>query len=123
MKIRYAKNLITGAIDTQSGGVEGEQAFLVEMRSNMIGDGASGITPEDVEVGWMEQNALGTLQAAYEASLITPTIQWERDMASSDETLPRYAEDILDGMPDKSGVAQISMDRLQAKKDLRATKP
>jgi hypothetical protein len=47
---------------------------------------------------------------------------WENSMHYSDLTLPRYAEDILDGM-DKSGVAQISLDRLQAKKDLRATKP
>jgi hypothetical protein len=122
MKIRYAKNLITGAIETQSGGVEGEQAFLDSMRSNMIGDGSNGLTPADVEVGWMEQNALRTLQAAYEASLITPTIQWERDMASSDETLPRYVEDILDGM-DKSSVPQVTLDRLQEKKILRATKP
>ena len=44
-------------------------------------------------------------------------------MGMSDGTLPRFAEDILDGMPDKSGVAQITLDRLQAKKDLRATKP
>jgi len=70
-KIRYAKNLITGAIETQSGGVEGEQAFLDTMRSNMIGDGASGITPEDVEVGWMEMDTLVALQAAHEVSLET----------------------------------------------------
>jgi len=48
---------------------------------------------------------------------------WVEDMARSDAILPRYAEDILDGMADKSGVAQISLDRLQEKKDLRATKP
>ena len=49
---------------------------------------------------------------------------WVEDMARSDtELLPRAMEDMLDGMPDKSGVAQITLDRLQAKKDLRATKP
>jgi len=48
---------------------------------------------------------------------------WVEDMDKSDRNLPRYAEDILDGMADKSGVPQISLDRLQAKKDLRATKP
>jgi hypothetical protein len=49
---------------------------------------------------------------------------WVEDMARSDtELLPRYAEDILDGMPNKLSVAKITLDRLQAKKDLRATKP
>jgi len=54
----------------------------------------------------------------------TPIETWVEDMARSDtELLPRAMEDMLDGMPDKSGVAQITLDRLQAKKDLRATKP
>ena len=49
---------------------------------------------------------------------------WVEDMARSDTALlSRAMEDMLDGMPDKSGVAQITLDRLQAKKDLRATKP
>jgi hypothetical protein len=49
---------------------------------------------------------------------------WVEEMARSDKTLlPRTMEDMLDGMPDKSGVAQITLDKLQAKKDLRATKP
>ena len=49
--------------------------------------------------------------------------EWGNAMMGTDSSMPRYAEDILDGMPDKSGVAQITLDRLQAKKDLRATKP
>ena len=48
---------------------------------------------------------------------------WVEDMHRSDVILPRWGEDILDGMANKSGVPQISLDRLQAKKDLRATKP
>jgi hypothetical protein len=48
---------------------------------------------------------------------------WVEDMASSDAILPRWGEDILDGMPNKLSVAKITLDRLQAKKDLRATKP
>ena len=49
---------------------------------------------------------------------------WVESMHISDSTLlSRAMEDMLDGMPDKSGVAQITLDRLQAKKDLRATKP
>jgi hypothetical protein len=48
---------------------------------------------------------------------------WVEDMARSDAILPRWGEDMLEGMPDKSGVAQITLDRLQTKKDLRATQP
>ena len=48
---------------------------------------------------------------------------WVEDMHRSDAILPRWGEDILDGMPDKSGVNQISLDRLQAKKDLRGERP
>ena len=49
--------------------------------------------------------------------------EWKESMVESDRQLPRYAEDILDGMPNKLSVAKITLDRLQAKKDLRATKP
>jgi hypothetical protein len=55
MKIRYAKNLITGSIETQDGGTEGVQSDLDLMQSNMIGDGANGLTPANVEVGWEEE--------------------------------------------------------------------
>jgi len=48
---------------------------------------------------------------------------WKDAMQKTDSFLPRFAEDILDGMADKSGVAQITLDRLQSKKELRATKP
>ena len=44
-------------------------------------------------------------------------------MQETDHGMPRYVEDILDSIVDKSGVAQITLDKLQAKKDLRATKP
>ena len=60
-------------------------------------------------------------EAANEAA--KPMNNWKEAMGMSDGTLPRFAEDILDGMPDKSGVAQITLDNLQAKKDLRAIKP
>ena len=49
--------------------------------------------------------------------------EWKESMVESDRQLPRYAEDILDAMPDKSGVAQITLDRLQAKKDKRGERP
>ena len=48
---------------------------------------------------------------------------WVEDMARSDAILPRYAEDILDGMPNKLSVAKITLDRLQAKKDKRGERP
>ena len=49
--------------------------------------------------------------------------EWKGTIHETDSGMPRYAEDILDGMADKSGVNQITLDRLQEKKDLRATKP
>ena len=52
-----------------------------------------------------------------------PMNDWLENMATTDHGMPRYAEDILDSIADKSGVAQITLDKLQAKKDLRATKP
>ena len=48
---------------------------------------------------------------------------WKDSMEATDSSMPRYAEDILDGMADKSGEAQICLDRLQAKKELRGAKP
>tara|TARA_R100001244_G_scaffold115853_1_gene85963 strand:- start:82 stop:336 length:255 start_codon:yes stop_codon:yes gene_type:complete len=51
-----------------------------------------------------------------------PMEKWKEAIQATDSSMPRYAEDILDGM-DKSGVAQILLDRLQSKKELRATKP
>jgi len=50
-------------------------------------------------------------------------LNWKSSMQGTDSGMSRTMEDILDGMPDKSGVAQITLDKLQAKKDLRATKP
>ena len=52
-----------------------------------------------------------------------PMEDWKASISALDSDMPRFAEDILDGMADKSGVVQILLDRLQAKKDLRATKP
>ena len=55
---------------------------------------------------------------------VNDELPWEEKMSNSDiNMMSRVVEDILDGMPDKSGVAQITLDRLQVKKDLRATKP
>ena len=52
-----------------------------------------------------------------------PMNDWKSSMQETDYGMPRTMEDMLDGMPDKSSVAQITLDKLQAKKDLRATKP
>ena len=54
---------------------------------------------------------------------LTPYQQWHNEISKLDKDMPRSLEDMLDGMPDKSGVAQITLDRLQAKKTLRETKP
>jgi hypothetical protein len=52
-----------------------------------------------------------------------PMNDWKLSMQGTDGGMPRFAEDILDGMANKLSVPQITLDRLQAKKDLRATKP
>jgi hypothetical protein len=52
-----------------------------------------------------------------------PMEDWKESMQRTDHGMPRYAEDILDTMSNRSSVPQITLDRLQAKKDLRATKP
>ena len=57
------------------------------------------------------------------AEIPTPIEAWKHAIARTDRQMPRFAEDILDGMPDKSGVAQITLDRLQEKKILREAKP
>ena len=48
---------------------------------------------------------------------------WKGSIEATDSGMPRVVEDILDGMPDKSGVAQITLDRLQAKKNKRGERP
>ena len=48
---------------------------------------------------------------------------WKASMQETDNDMPRYVEDILDTMSNKSSVPQITLDKLQEKKDLRATKP
>jgi len=53
----------------------------------------------------------------------TPYQHWHNEISKLDKDMSRSMEDILDGMPNKLSVAKITLDRLQAKKDLRATKP
>jgi hypothetical protein len=48
---------------------------------------------------------------------------WRASMVNTDIAMPRVVEDILDGMPNKLGVAQFTLDILQAKKDKRSEKP
>jgi len=98
MKTRYAKNLITGSIETQSGGTEGNQADLDVMRSNMIGDGANGLTPANVEVGWEEEAIVLEWAKSFTDSLKT----------YSDKRKESYppATDYLDGVV-KGDQAQI----------------
>ena len=69
-----------------------------------------------------EENAARDAEEAAHAA-VKPMNDWKESMGMSDGTLPRYVEAILDSIADKSGVAQITLDKLQAKKDLRATKP
>ena len=84
-------------------------------RHHMTSDGPVPFTQEEETARDAEELAWANAK---------PMNDWKITMQRADNDLmPRYAEDILDGMADKSGVAQIALDRLQAKKDLRATKP
>ena len=71
MRLRYAKNLKTGSVETQGEGTEGNQADLDLMRTNMIGDGANGLTPSDVEVGWEEEETVLGWIKDFNESLMT----------------------------------------------------
>ena len=105
--------------------IQEDGSFLVN--KNLTADDATQLTVPD-DMGnrhrvmiqeWIDE---GNTPGPY----IGPTAleNWVEEMARSDtELLSRMMEDMLDGMADKSGVAQITLDKLQAKKDLRATKP
>lgn len=50
---------------------------------------------------------------------------WERDMRISDEEIPRWAEDLFDGMSNaaRQRVAPETVAKMAAKKQLRASRP
>ena len=83
-------------------------------RHHMTSDGPVPFTQEEETARDAEELAWANAK---------PMNDWLENMATTDHGMSRVNEDILDGMADKSGVAQITLDRLQAKKDLRATKP
>ena len=81
---------------------------LVALGNNKV----DSIPPSDhIKSKWDGSNWSEVLQTAME--------DWKADMQRTDESMPRYVEDILDGMPNKLSVAKITLDKLQAKKDLR----
>ena len=83
-------------------------------RHHMTSDGPVPFTQEEETARDAEELAWANAK---------PMNDWKEVMSASDSSMSRVNEDILDGMADKSGVPQITLDRLQAKKDLRATKP
>ena len=84
-------------------------------RHHMTADGPVPFTAQ-------EETEFDARQSAYDDAY--PMFKWKEAMQASDSALlSRTMKDILDGMPNKLSVAKITLDRLQAKKDLRATKP
>ena len=75
----------------------------------------------DVPLTPQEEIDLDAEWATYNAGI--PMRDWKASISALDFDMPRSLEDVLEGMPDKSGVAKTTLDRLQAKKDLRGTKP
>tara|TARA_R100001086_G_C11722481_1_gene227290 strand:- start:19 stop:357 length:339 start_codon:yes stop_codon:yes gene_type:complete len=110
---RYVKNKATGKIVVSGD----DDSFSVTSCEDFITSRGLNLADYDIGLG------TGVEVDAMRESALTATQLWERDIKSSDKFMPRYAEDILDGMPNKLSVAKITLDRLQAKKDLRATKP
>ena len=78
---------------------------------------------DGVKIPYTAQEEIDRDVEEAEAEAQRPMMVWKRKMQKTDNGMSRVNEDILDGMADKSGVAQITLDKLQAKKDLRATKP
>lgn len=54
-----------------------------------------------------------------------PMKDWEESMRNSDQSLPRWGEDLYDAMnpADQANVSQQTKDLVASKKALRATKP
>ena len=82
-----------------------------------------GVIVNPVQQEMSPAEAITHAEALAVTAAAKPMTDWTRAMVRSDRKLPRWGEDILDGMPNKLSVAKITLDRLQAKKDLRATKP
>ena len=70
-----------------------------------------------------EENTARDAEELHYNTVKKPMRDWKLSMQRTDDFMPRVVEDILDGMPDKSGVAQITLDRLQAKKTKRGERP
>ena len=83
-------------------------------RHHMTSDGPVPFTQEEETARDAEELAWANAK---------PMNDWKASMQETDSGMPRYVEDILDTMSNKSSVPQITLDKLQAKKDLRATKP
>ena len=122
--MRYSKRISTGIIlGDMSGGDPSNPIHLEGLRDSAI---QQGIPLEDIEVGYATNQEVVDMWKEQSADFYVnnPLEKWKEDMQRADNDLmPRYAEDILGGMADKSGVAQITLDQLQAKKDLRDAKP
>jgi len=82
-----------------------------------------GVIANPVQQEMTPAEAITHAEALAVTAAAKPMTDWTRAMIRSDKKLPRWGEDILDGMADKSGVAQITLDRLQAKKEKRGERP
>jgi hypothetical protein len=134
---RYAKHKTTGeVIHYQSGGDNNRKTGMSDSEWQELKDARLDTVRQhalkthniaDIDVGWATLAEINQWEIDYEDTQTVggrPMINWRVTMKESDTALlPRYAEDILDGMPNKLSVAKTTLDRLQAKKILRETKP
>jgi len=98
MRLRYAKNLKTGSVETQGEGTEGNQADLDLMRTNMIGDGANGLTPSDVEVGWEEEETVLGWIKDFNESLMTYADKRKEEYPTIEECVHAILDNELDAL-------------------------
>tara|TARA_Y100000310_G_C20355232_1_gene656312 strand:- start:26 stop:403 length:378 start_codon:yes stop_codon:yes gene_type:complete len=117
---RYSKQISTGKmLEYQKGGDDNPD--LKEMRLDTLKQNAinGGIPESDIEVGWATWEQIQTWFIADQS----PLDNWMKEMRASDSSMiPRWSEDILDKIG-TTDLAEQTLDKYNAKKALRATKP
>jgi len=104
------------------------EKFYTDNNGNFLGTFAGGAVPpaKAIEV------PTAPAHAAYQWNGTTwvedaakPMREWQKQIAETDQTMPRYAEDIIDAMdaPSRARIVQVTLDKYNAKKALRASKP
>tara|TARA_R110000823_G_C15488294_1_gene451625 strand:+ start:35 stop:409 length:375 start_codon:yes stop_codon:yes gene_type:complete len=123
--MRYAKQISTGLmIESQGGGNPDNPMHLSIMVQNAVG---AGLDESDVEVGYCTD---AEHQAMLDAQVVAndeanPLDKWKSEMKFSDDTLPRWAEDLYDALPleIRDGISAVTKNKIVQKKAQRELRP